>query len=292
MTDKNHTTPTDPPGRKRGAREGSISSARGDGVTGVPETDQPLTGEEASQGSAQAVAPVPFEFEGKAVRTVLKDGEIWFVAVDACAVLEHSNSRMAISGLEEDEKGVSIVYTPGGPQRVNIVSESGLYSLVFTSRKPEAKAFRRWVTGVVLPTLRRTGQFDMRGESGQGSQASANIEDSTRNGVTLVLPGPSRYLVVLFHDGERRIEPLSFSDAVSALAALDCRSIAYTLLTAASLWEKLQHVRSVQGNASKGFTYEKLGATMSAGADLARQILYTYDEPMLVPRSSARPAAA
>jgi prophage antirepressor-like protein len=194
------------------------------------------------------IAPVPFEFQGKAVRTIMKDGGIWFVAMDACAVLEHSNSRMAISGLDDDERGVSIVYTPGGPQRVNIVNESGLYNLVFTSRKPEAKAFRRWVTGVVLPTLRRTGQFEMNGEPGHarpvGDETSdGRATDRSRNGITVSLQGPGRYLVVLFHDGDRRIEQLSFSDAVSALAALDCRSVAYSYLTVASLWliEGLAH---------------------------------------------------
>ena len=172
---------------------------------------------------------------------------------------------------------------------MNVVTESGLYSLIFTSRKPEARAFRRWVTGVVLPTLRRTGKFDMRGEPGPSTTAQHQAGDG--KGITVALPGPGRYLVVLFHDGEQRIEPLCFSDAVSALAALDCRSIAYSHLTAASLWEKLQHLRTSRADISGGFTLEKLNATMQAGADLARQILYTYDEPVLIPRPAAKAAA-
>jgi prophage antirepressor-like protein len=296
MTDESQTPQTDPVGRKGGGRKAGSTAPRANDGADILNIDQGLAEEDIPQDSAQAIAPVPFEFQGKAVRTIMKDGDIWFVAVDACAVLEHSNSRMAISGLDDDERGVSIVYTPGGPQRVNIVNESGLYNLVFTSRKPEAKAFRRWVTGVVLPTLRRTGQFEMNGEPGHarpvGDETSdGRATDRSRNGVAVSLPGPGRYLVVLFHDGDRRIEQLSFSDAVSALAALDCRSVAYSYLTVASLWEKLQHVRSVRGDAGGGFTSEKLSAAMQAGADLARQILYTYDEPILIPRATPGVAA-
>ena len=297
MTDESQTPQTDPVGRKGGGRKAGSTAPRANDGADIPNLDQGLPEEGIPQDPAQAIAPVPFEFQGKAVRTIMKDGDIWFVAIDVCAVLEHSNSRMAINGLDDDdERRGSIVYTPGGPQRVNIVNESGLYNLVFTSRKPEAKAFRRWVTGVVLPTLRRTGQFDMTGERGQarpvGDETSdGSATDSRRNGVAVSLPGPGRYLVVLFHDGDRRIEQLSFSDAVSALAALDCRSVAYSYLTVASLWEKLQHVRSVRGDAGGGFTSKKLSAAMQAGADLARQILYTYDEPILIPRTTAGVAA-
>ncbi len=287
MTDESQTSQTDPGGRKRGGRKAGSAAPGGNGAAGVLDQDQSLTGEEALQGSAQTTAPVPFAFQGKAVRTITKNGEIWFVAADVCAALDITNSRDALSRLDDDEKGVGITDTPGGPQQVNIVGESGLYTLISTSQKPEAKAFRRWVTGVVLPTLRRTGQFDMRGQADQIRPVRDEIDSSSRNTITVPLPGPGRYLVVLLHDGERRVEPISFSDAISALAPLDCRTIAYTHLTAAALWEKLQHVRSVTGDACGGFTFEKLSATMQAGADLARQILYTYDEPMLVPRKTA-----
>jgi len=291
MTDDIHTIRTDPTGRKRGGRKAGLLASEGAVAASVPERDQALRAEEGLQGSAQAIAPVPSDFQGKAVRTITKNGEVWFVAADACAVLEIGNTTDAVNRLDDDEKGVDSIETLGGPQKLNIVSESGLYSLIFTSRKPEAKAFRRWVTGVVLPTLRRTGQFDMRGEPSQGSPAGDEIQGRAHNGIAVPLPGPGRYLVVLFHDGERRIEPLCFSDAVSALAALDCRAIAYSYLTAASLWEKLQHVRSVKGDVGGGFTFDKLSAAMQAGADLARQILYTYDEPMLIPRTTAEIAA-
>lgn len=100
-----------------------------------------------------------FNFDHLPVRTVNRDGEIWFVAADVCAALAHTNPRMAVSRLDDDEKGVSNVYTHGGSQEVMIVSESGLYSLILTSRKEEAKRFKRWITHEVLPAIRKTGGY-------------------------------------------------------------------------------------------------------------------------------------
>lgn len=91
------------------------------------------------------------------VRTVLIDGEAWFVAKDVCEVLGIGNTSQALSYLEDDERGVTTNDTPGGNQQVSIVNESGLYSLILRSRKPEAKLFKRWITHEVLPTIRKTG---------------------------------------------------------------------------------------------------------------------------------------
>lgn len=102
-----------------------------------------------------------FQFEDSAkVRTITIGNEIWFVAKDVCAVLGLSNPRVAVSTLDEDEKGVRKVYTPGGTQETNIISESGLYALVIRSNKPNAKRFRKWVTQEVLPSIRRTGKYE------------------------------------------------------------------------------------------------------------------------------------
>lgn len=98
---------------------------------------------------------------GQAVRTVLIDDEPWFVAADICVALDHSNASMAVAGLDDDEKGLSNVDTPGGPQSVTVVNEPGLYSLILRSRKPEAKAFKRWITHEVLPAIRKTGHYDV-----------------------------------------------------------------------------------------------------------------------------------
>ena len=93
------------------------------------------------------------------VRGVIKNGEPWFVAKDICDVLGLTNSRKATATLDEDEKEVTSSYTPGGQQEMAIVNESGLYSLIMQSRKPAAKAFRKWVTSEVLPSIRKYGFY-------------------------------------------------------------------------------------------------------------------------------------
>ena len=93
------------------------------------------------------------------IRTTVKDGAPLFVAADVCRALEISNSRMATERLDDDEKGVISTDTPGGTQKMTAVTESGLYALVLGSRKPEAKAFKRWITHEVLPTIRQTGGY-------------------------------------------------------------------------------------------------------------------------------------
>ena len=106
---------------------------------------------------------VPFDFETNAVRVTMIDGQPWFVAADACRVLEIANPRDALSRLDDDEKGVGTTDTLGGKQEMNIVSESGLFALILTSRKPSAKRFSKWVRAEVLPTLLRDGFYDLGG---------------------------------------------------------------------------------------------------------------------------------
>lgn len=104
---------------------------------------------------------IPFNFGKQQVRTLLIGGEPWFVASDVCDALELAGrSRNFTRMLDEDEKGAHIVSTPGGDQEVQVVNESGLYALIFKSRKAEAKRFKKWVTSEVLPAIRKTGRYD------------------------------------------------------------------------------------------------------------------------------------
>lgn len=105
----------------------------------------------------------PFVFEDALVRVKSdENGNPWFVAKDVCNILDLDSSNISRQGyLDDDEKGLYSIQTLGGFQDMLIVSESGLYSLVFRSRKPEANRFRKWVTGVVLPSLRKTGFYAM-----------------------------------------------------------------------------------------------------------------------------------
>ncbi len=97
------------------------------------------------------------------VRTISKDGEPWFVSVDVCRALEIANSRDAVARLDEDEK-LTVALTDshsgrGGARSITIVSEAGLYALVLSSRKPEARAFKRWITHEVIPDIRKHGMY-------------------------------------------------------------------------------------------------------------------------------------
>lgn len=101
-------------------------------------------------------------FENEAfgkVRTLNLNGEPWFVAADVCKALELGNPSMTVERLDDDEKGISTIDTLGGKQRMAIINEPGLYSLVLSSRKPEAKAFKRWITHEVLPNIRKHGVY-------------------------------------------------------------------------------------------------------------------------------------
>lgn len=101
-------------------------------------------------------ALVPFSSDDFAVRTVVVDGEPWFVAADVCRALEIGNPSQAVSYLDDDE--VTLTTDEGG-RSLNIVSEPGLYSLVLRSRKPEAKVFKRWITHDVIPAIRKSGSY-------------------------------------------------------------------------------------------------------------------------------------
>lgn len=92
-------------------------------------------------------------------RIIDRDGQPWFVLSDVCAELEIANSRDAARRLDDDEKDVVTTDTLGGAQSMTIINESGLYSLILSSRKPEAKRFKKWVTAEVLPSIRRTGRY-------------------------------------------------------------------------------------------------------------------------------------
>ena len=103
---------------------------------------------------------VPFNYHEKQVRTILKDGEPWFVAKDACDILDISNANMAVARLDDDEVSqTEVIDSMGRTQNTNIINEMGLYNLILRSDKPEAKEFKRWITHEVIPSIRKTGNY-------------------------------------------------------------------------------------------------------------------------------------
>ncbi|MGM9774477.1 MAG: Bro-N domain-containing protein [Candidatus Egerieousia sp.] len=114
-----------------------------------------------TKNQAGTSLPQAFTFNAtdQQIRTAVISGEPFFVAKDVCSILDISNNRDAIIDLDDDEKLMSVIPTPGQKRQVWLVNESGLYHLIFQSRKPEAKMFRKWVTAEVLPALRKTGTY-------------------------------------------------------------------------------------------------------------------------------------
>ena len=114
----------------------------------------------------EILTPEVFQFSStkQEVRSLLVENEPWLVVKDICDILGHSNHKVAIKGLDEEE--VRKVYLPsnGGKQMTVVVNESGFYNLVMRSNKPEAKAFRKWVTSEVLPAIRKKGYYGQKPE--------------------------------------------------------------------------------------------------------------------------------
>lgn len=104
---------------------------------------------------------VAYAYEGRQFRTIDVDGRPWFFAKEVCEILEIGNASQAASRLGGDEKDIISNDTPSGTQQMLIVNESGLYALIMSSRKPEAKKFRQWVTKEVLPSIRETGSYSL-----------------------------------------------------------------------------------------------------------------------------------
>lgn len=112
---------------------------------------------------------IPFRFESREVRTLLIDDQPWFVASDVASALHYRDAFNMCRNLDDDEKGTQIVSTPkgahivptlGGDQEMTVINESGLYSAILRSRKPEAKRFKKWVTSEVLPAIRKHGRYE------------------------------------------------------------------------------------------------------------------------------------
>lgn len=135
-----------------------------------------------------------FDFEGNAVRTLERDGNPWFVLADVCRVLEIGNPSMAASRLDDDEKH-TLSNAEGGNfnglgvigAMPTIINESGMYNLVMTSRKPAAKRFKKWVTGTVLPTIRKDGAYVMNEEKVSAPGATLTDLDALRDQIETLL---------------------------------------------------------------------------------------------------------
>lgn len=115
-----------------------------------------------------------FMYIDQEVRSMVINGDPWFVAKDVCDVLEISNPTQAINRLDEDERAMLNIGRQG---EANVVNESGLYSLILGSRKPEAKQFKRWITHEVIPSIRQTGMYGVPTNLPDALRLAAEIEE-------------------------------------------------------------------------------------------------------------------
>ena len=116
-----------------------------------------------------------FSYNSSEVRTVMRDGEPWFVLKDVCRVLEISDHKVVIRRLDKDEVcQIPLTDSMGRKQKTWLINESGLYSVILRSDKPEAKPFRKWVTSEVLPTIRKTGRYGVDGTKAALAEAKLN----------------------------------------------------------------------------------------------------------------------
>lgn len=117
-------------------------------------------------------------FKNNEVRVIVdSDGSVFWVAADVASILGYSHTPSMVRRLDEDEKGVRPVHTPGGDQELTVVNEPGLYSCILGSKRPEAKEFKRWVTHEVLPSIRRDGGYiNPNATSGQRDRLQAAID--------------------------------------------------------------------------------------------------------------------
>lgn len=140
------------------------------------------------------------------IRTVVKDGEPWFVGKDVAEILGHSNPQRALRDyIDDDDKGVTKIVTPGGTQTMAIINESGLYSLILSSKLPNAKKFKKWVTSEVLPSIRKNGGYIVGQETMSDDELMARALQVAQNKI---------------QERDRQIETMKpkaiFADAVAA----------------------------------------------------------------------------
>jgi len=128
-----------------------------------------------------------FNPSNQLIRVEVINNQAYFISKDVCDILGISNNRDVMTRLDEDEKLMSVVPTSGQNREMWFVNESGLYNLIFQSRKPEAKLFRKWVTGEVLPSLRKSGKYEVSKPETLALPAKRNHNRITRERMVSIL---------------------------------------------------------------------------------------------------------
>lgn len=182
------------------------------------------------------------------VRVVEINGEPWWVLRDVCAALGLNSPHKVAERLDDDEKGRNQIPTPGGRQEVAVVSESGLYAVILRSDKPKARAFRRWVTSQVLPSIRKTGVYATEGALRQ----ALNQAELERDMSSFLLDDSLRQSKIL-KDNITLLEPKAryYDDVLSCKDIVPVSVIAKDYGMSAVAFNKLLHGLGIQYKAGK-----------------------------------------
>lgn len=223
------------------------------------------SGEPERHIATVTLVPVETFFQGQPIRSVTVDGRLWFVSADVCKALDLADPRSTIRRLDEDEKGKVRLFTSSGEQDMNVVNESGLYLLAFNSKKPEAVAFRRWVTSEVLPSLRKV--------------ATGEAQDVGPGKAYVRLPGPGRFRVTLETNGHLSIDELEEESYVGEYYSLEVDALALSSCLVASIWRKFQLLDSMSAlNAERSNTRYQLACAIKQAEHIAKSTMRTRTE--------------
>ena len=211
------------------------------------------------------VAPIEVTFKGTTIRSVMLNGAPWFLVKDACAALDLADTTTAVRGLDDEEKGKVRLITSSGEQEMNVVNESGLYLLAFNSKKPEAVAFRRWVTSEVLPSLRKG--------------ATGEAQDAGPGKAYIRLPGPGGYRVTLETNGHLSIDELESDSYVRDYHSLEVDALALASCLVGAIWRKFQVLDSVSAHTAEGSnTRYQLANAIKQAEHIAKSTMRTRTE--------------
>mgnify|MGYP002741339846 CR=1 FL=1 len=200
------------------------------------------------------------------VRTLIVDDQIWFCAKDSCGILGIKNHKQALSRLEKDEVGM--FHTPHPQSRsklikMNYVSESGLYSLIFGSTRPEAKTFKKWITKEVIPSIRRTGAYDI-----ENSAALPQMTKKQQLLVGIVLAeNETARAMALSRYNEEYVKPIEresqkYREFLDKNGTLTSKQIAGRMGTSAEFLNRIMnYVGIIVRNGSNWMPQKKYGGT-------------------------------
>lgn len=213
-----------------------------------------------------------FEFNPNPLRVVMRDGEPWFVAADVCAALAVQNITQAVARLDDDERAMFNIAPQGN---TNIINESGLYSLIMGSRKPEAKKFRKWVTAEVLPAIRKTGRYEAPAAAPAATVALPQVQALTLaleartaevvqlQGQLIGAQGAHIKTLTRFNALQRRFEAREARNMIIDMARLGHSREAI----AAATGRNFNHIRQVIFQAKRAGVLARDAETTQAGFD-------------------------